>query len=52
MDELQTGRLLIRSLTNREMRQQVNFTKNMLFAAIAASLSIVGLSAFFVSLWF
>ncbi len=39
----------VRVMTRREMTQQAVFTKNMLFAATAASLAILGAGAFFLS---
>lgn len=40
----------IRLMTRREIARHLDFTKNMLFAASAASLAILGAGAFFLSL--
>ena len=45
------GHFDVRSITRRELERHAMFTKNMLFAAAAASLAIVGAGAFFVALW-
>lgn len=41
----------VRTISPRELARQAEFTKNMLFAATAVSLAILGASAFFLSLW-
>ncbi|WP_374622229.1 hypothetical protein [Devosia sp.] len=45
------GRFDVRAMTRREWIRQIDYTKNMLFASAAASLTIVGAGAFFLSLW-
>ena len=45
------GRFDVHPMTASEWARQLSYTKNMLFAAIAASLSIVGAGAFFLSFW-
>ncbi len=42
----------IRNITAGEVSRRVHHTRTMLFASAVASLAIVGLGAFFVSLWF
>jgi hypothetical protein len=37
----------VRTMTRREIDRQIDFTKNMLFAASAVSLAILGAGAFF-----
>ena len=40
----------VRAITRRELDRNADYTKNMLFAATAASLAILGAGAFFLSL--
>lgn len=37
----------VRAMTRRELNRQAQYTKNMLFAASAVSLAILGAGAFF-----
>ncbi len=39
----------VRTMTRRELDRHADFTKNMLFAASAVSLAILGAGAFFLS---
>ncbi len=50
-DHEDDGRFDVNPPTSKEWARQLSYTKNMLFASIAASLSIVGAGAFFLSLW-
>jgi hypothetical protein len=40
----------VRAMTRHELARQVHYARNMLFAASAASLTILGAGAFFLSL--
>lgn len=40
----------VRAMTRREFDRHIDFAKNMLFAASAASLAILGAGAFFLGL--
>ncbi|MBK8085757.1 MAG: hypothetical protein IPK28_19110 [Devosia sp.] len=51
MIDNEVGRFDVRAMTRREWMRQIDYTKNMLFASAAASLTIVGAGAFFLSLW-
>lgn len=51
MIEQEFGHFDVRQMTRREWDRRLDYTKNMLFAASAASLAIVGAGAFFLSLW-
>lgn len=51
MIDMDVARFDVRALSRNEERQHLNYTKNMLIATAAASMAIVGLGAFFLSLW-
>jgi hypothetical protein len=51
MIDMEIARFDVRALSKHEELRHLTYTKNMLFAAAAASLAIIGASAFFVSLW-
>ncbi|MDC9823529.1 hypothetical protein PRN20_07280 [Devosia sp. ZB163] len=51
MFDQEFDRFDVRAITPRELAQHLSHARNMLVAATAASLSILGASAFFVSLW-
>jgi len=40
----------VRAMTSRELARHADYARNMLFAASAASMSILGAGAFFLSL--
>jgi len=50
MIDTDVARFDVRALSRSEERQRLSYTKNMLIATAAASLAIVGLGAFFLSL--
>lgn len=41
----------VQQMTRRQLARRVDYTKNMFFAAAAASLAIVGAGAYVVGLW-
>jgi len=51
MIDMDVARFDVRAVSRNEERQHLSYTKNMLLATTAASLSIVGFGAFFLSLW-
>jgi len=51
MIDMDVARFDVRALSRSEERQQLSYARNMLIATAAASLSIVGAGAFFISLW-
>ncbi len=51
MIDSELGQFGVRAMTRHEWIRRIDYTKNMLFASIAASLSIVGAGAYFLSLW-
>jgi hypothetical protein len=50
MIDTDVARFDVRALSRSEERQRLSYTKNMLIATAAASMAIVGLGAFFLSL--
>ena len=50
MIDTDVARFDVRALSRSEERQRLSYTKNMLIATAAASLAIVGLGTFFLSL--
>ena len=51
MIDMDTARFDVRAQSRSEELRQLSYARNMLIATAAASLSIVGASAFFISLW-
>jgi hypothetical protein len=51
MIDMDVARFDVRALSRSEERQHLNYARNMLLATAAASMAIVGLGAFFLSLW-
>ncbi|MDB5538457.1 MAG: hypothetical protein JWQ89_184 [Devosia sp.] len=52
MIEQELGHFDVRAMTAYDWDRHNDYIRNMLFAACAASLSIVGAGAFFLSFWF
>ena len=52
MIDSELGYFGVRAMTRGDWARRIEYTKNMLFASVAASLAIVGAGAFFLSLWF
>jgi hypothetical protein len=52
MIDQELGHFDVRAMTPADWDRHRHYIKHMLFAASAASLSIVGAGAFFLSLWF
>lgn len=51
MIDMDVARFDVRALSRAEERQRLSYARNMLLATVAASMSIVGAGAFFLSLW-
>jgi hypothetical protein len=51
MIDMDVARFDVRAVSRSEERQHLSYARNMLIATAAASLSIVGAGAFFISLW-
>ena len=52
MTDIDIERFEVRSLTRWEADRQIDHAKNMLFAAVASSLAILGAAAFFITVMF